>query len=107
MASQSYVELINGALTTTTTGDKVSLPRSKDFIGTLVVSGNTGTVDCVIQHSPDGVNWFTLGTFAQIAVGTGSEALNITIPVLPNVRGVATLSANATVELRLHFDGDR
>lgn len=107
MASQSKITFINEALTASKTSDGVSLPRSKEFIGTLVVSGNTGTVDCTIEHSPDGTNWFTLATFAQIGGATGSEALNITSSVLPHVRGVATLSADATVDLRLHFDSDR
>jgi len=107
MASGSKLELINEALTATKTGDAQSLGRSNSFIGYINVSGNTGTVDGIIEHSPDKVNWYTLAPFTQIAAATGDEIVQITASVLPNVRGVATLSANATVEIRLHFDSDR
>lgn len=81
---------------------------SSDFIAWLHVSANDGstTVDAEIQHSADGTNWKTLAAFTNIANTTGSEAVAVTIPVLPYVRSnvVLTGTPSATVKVQLWHD---
>ena len=106
MASLYRVALVETeALTGVKTGSGVSLePLQDDFIGYIEVSGNTGNLDCDIEHSADGVTWLLLKSFTQITVATGAEAVQITEHLLPRVRAVVTPSANATVTVMLYHD---
>lgn len=87
------------AQTATKTFDSKSIDAyTKDFVGILVVTGMVGaapTLDVIIEHTIDGTNWFTLATFAQ-KTGVAKELINITAPVLPTVRAVATLGGTIT-----------
>lgn len=111
MASVDKITLIDEALTASKTSDPQQLQQNnKDFIAWQSVSGNSGTVDTVLQHSPDKTNWITFATFAQVAGATGTEAIlpgsftTANQPLFPNIRAVSTLSANATVKVELFFD---
>lgn len=110
MASIQKLTLAPLAIQTATkTYDSQSLDAyTKDFAGILVVTGITGaapTLNVRIEHTIDGENWFTLATFAQKTT-TGTELINITSPVLPTVRAVATLGGtitNATFKVELAY----
>jgi len=49
------------------------------------VSGTSPTLDVVIEDTLDGVNWNTVGTFAQ-KTAVGREVINITTPFADRVR---------------------
>jgi len=111
MASIDKKELINKSITATETSAKKSLDQGNtDFIATLIIANylTITTIDVVVQHSPDGVNWFTLATFAQ-ASGNTTELINITANVLANIRAVSTVvdAGSADVVCELHFEAKR
>jgi hypothetical protein len=86
--------------------------RFADFLGVLIVSACNGatTVATLIEHSPDGSNWFTLCAFTNVVGTTGKEVIKPTVPVLPFVRGSVTLSGvtkAATVSLELFYSSSR
>lgn len=66
----------SAARTATGSGDAAAGFGGSSKIGAALVvsaaSGTTPTLDVVIQHSLDGVNWFNLITFTQ-ATGATSE----------------------------------
>lgn len=110
MASVSRLNLINSALTATSTGSASTLEaRSTEFIGWLdisVINGAT-TVASKIQHSADGTNFVDLIAFTNAVGAVSRQAVAVTIPVLPYVRAVATLSGvtqTATVSINLYYD---
>lgn len=49
------------------------------------VSGTSPTLDVVIEDTLDGVNWNTVGTFAQ-KTAVGREVINITTPFSDRLR---------------------
>jgi hypothetical protein len=96
MASNgSQVLMDNETLSATTVGNSFNLVgRSQEhvaFIKAENVNGAT-TVAGKVEHSPDGTNWFDLATFGNIVGTSGSEVVNLTVGVLPNVRANVTLS---------------
>lgn len=100
MASvQKAILAAAGTRTATTTFDSVSIDGfTKDFAAIIVATAFVGaapTLDVIIEHTIDGTNWFTLCTFTQLT-SAGKEIKNITIPVLPTVRAVATLGGTIT-----------
>ena len=110
MASVHKIPLMAQALTATKTGDSVSLEAKHiDFIAHLNCSAINAatTLNAKIQHSPDGSRWYDLATFAALAGSTGSEAVQWTVHVFPQVRAVATLAGvtqTATVDIALYCD---
>lgn len=110
MASNAKQTLMdNETLSATTAGSSFNLIGRSDrhvgFIKAANVNAAT-TVTGVIQHSPNGIDWFTLATFAAIAGAAGSEVVNITAGVLPNVRANVTLAGAtqaADVTMDIYF----
>jgi len=100
-------------LTASKTGDAVSMePHQKNFIAFAKISNRTaGTYDTVIQHSPNGVDWFDNGTFAS-ASGNGSEIIALTNGnlLLPYIRAVVTVTSgpgDADIEIILYYDKEK
>jgi len=99
MASDIRLELMNAAAQlASTNGDSVHAKSdTTDFIAWQKATKNSGTsptLDTVIQHSPDKVNWKTLATFTQVTTGTVTQAVQINSAnthVFPYVRAVTTL----------------
>jgi hypothetical protein len=99
----------NESLTATTVGASFNLPgRSDSHVAFLKAANTNGatTVTGKIEHSPNGVDWFDLATFAALVGVNGSEVVNLTIGVLSQVRANVTL-AGATqasdVTVELHY----
>lgn len=90
------------ALTATTNGSAITVvPRSKRIIGSLVVTGQSGsvTVAAKIQHSRDGVNgWADWLTFSTTAGGAAADAVAYPTAdaILPYARAVITLGGAVT-----------
>jgi hypothetical protein len=87
----------------TTTGDSETV-SGWAYVGRIEaakVSGTNPTLDAVIQHSPDCVNWSTLLTFTQITTSTAAienvHINKVTTNVFPCVRAVATLGGSSPV----------
>jgi hypothetical protein len=68
--------LDSAARTATGTGDAAPGFAMAEKLGAAVVcsarSGTNPTLDVILQHSPDGTNWFDLITFTQLTAA-GSE----------------------------------
>lgn len=97
MASTAKQTLIDSQAITaaSTTGTTFGMPGRSDYhVGFLkATSVNAATtVTAKIQHSPNGTDWFDLVTFTNIVGTAGSEVVNITAGVLPNIRGTVTLA---------------
>lgn len=60
---------------TDATVDKLNMGYHLSGYIRLHTIGGAGTLDCTIQTSPDGTNWFDLITFTQLAAA-GSEAVH-------------------------------
>jgi hypothetical protein len=107
MSSNGKQVLMNETLSATKAGSSFNLVgRSQEHVAFLKAENVNAatTVTGKIEHSPDGTNWFDLATFAAIAGVAGSEIVNITVGVLPNVRANVTLAggvqaADLTVEV--------
>lgn len=86
----------NGALTqntgTKSTGVQApgATPPFMAFLNLSAIGGGTSLV-VKLQHSPDGVNWIDLVTFAA-KTAVGVEAVAITGPVFPNLRVFPTFT---------------
>jgi hypothetical protein len=107
MSSNAKQTLMNESLTASADGDSFNLPGRGDshiaFLKAENVNGAT-TVNAKIQHSPNGVDWFDLASFAALAGVNGSEVVNITAHVLPQLRASVTLvgatqEADALIEI--------
>ena len=107
MSSNGKQELMSETLSATKVGSSFNLVGRSDshvaYIKAENVNGAT-TVTGKIQHSPDQINWFDLASFAAIAGVAGSEVVNLTAHVLPNVRANVTLAggvqtADVTVDI--------
>lgn len=103
MASSAKEILLNESITGAVNGASKSLgTKGKDYICSLVVSNySAGTVNSKVQHSPDGVNWVDLVTFAGLAAN-GVDVQTPTTPVLGFVRAI-TSSGTADVKIDLNF----
>lgn len=90
------------------TTDKVTLENlNRELILTLVVKNNTGTVDVAVDHSPNGIDWFELHTFTQVAAASGSELLNID-KCLGHVRASITNAGGAAdIDLRMNHSNQK
>lgn len=90
--------------------DAVSLDGSdEELIAYVVVSDFDGTsIDIDLEHSPDGVNWFTLDSFTQLTAD-GSEAIVPNQPVFPRVRAEVTPASmtDSTVTVKLYVQPRR
>lgn len=54
-------------------------------LNVTAASGTSPTLNAVVEDTLDGINWNTIGTFAQ-RTGTGREVINITTPFSNEVR---------------------
>jgi hypothetical protein len=114
MASVDFKQLIPvTALTDNLTGETFNLEMYQSkFVGVLTVSACNAatTVACVIEHSGDGTNWATVGTFTNVVGAAAGNTVQIddgAVHLLPQVRGRVTLSGAtkaATVGVRLFYD---
>lgn len=78
----------------TVTSEPMNLGDYDQLVGFLSVTGaGTGTLDVVVQHSPDGTVWHTLQTFTQ-ASGATTEVETSTI-FGSFVRVVGTIAGGA------------
>lgn len=110
MSAGNFVELYPSTAIdsdATTVGSTKSLAQTSiELIITSEVSGRVdGTFTTTVQHSPDGINWFTLGaTAAQSADGMVIGL--VTQNCFHNVRA-SILSASTTdganVSVRLYY----
>ena len=94
---------------TTTTSSSALPPGSKNLILLLTISDHTaGSFDLTVEHSPDGINWETLGTVAT-ASADGIEFTRITDSSFHLFRAVLIASggANATVECAIAHTPNR
>lgn len=120
MASISKLGLVSKALTAaSTTSDVQTLNnRDKKFIAYLKASAVNAatTVNCKLQHSPNGTDWYDFATFAAIVGAAGSQAIHESSfatanqGLFPRIRAVVTLAGvtkAATVQVDLWFDPDR
>jgi hypothetical protein len=117
MASVSKIQLLNGStVTATAAGASKTLEMYQtNFIAQLKLAGRTqGTYNVKLQHSPDGVTWFDLVSFTEVAAGaTADEVKQIapsTTSVLPHIRAYTTVTVavgDAEVEVNLFFDRRR
>lgn len=110
MAAGNNVHLMSAQLidsdATTVTAVKSIPIGAVELIITSTVSGRTdGTFTTTVQHSPDGVNWFTLGaTAAQSA--DGMVILAVTVNCFHIVRASvlsATTTDGANVDVKLWY----
>jgi len=84
---------------------------SNNLVASYVATAVNGatTVDCKIQHSPDGTNWYDHTTFTQLVGSDGDEVIQIdktTDPFLPYMRSVVTLAGGtkaATITCELFY----
>jgi len=111
MASELKRVLQNGQLLVTTNGALVDLPkRTGKYLAYLNVTAINGatTLDVKLQHTPDKVNFYDLGSaFAQLVGVTGNESVAIPADAYQFVRMVATLAGatqDATFVCELYFD---
>lgn len=110
MSSTAKQTLIDSqALTATTAGSSFAAPPRGDhhvgFFKATSVNGAT-TVTAKIQHSPNGVDWYDLATFNNLVGVAGSQVIDITAGVLPNLRGHVTLAGvtlAATVLIEIYY----
>lgn len=114
MASTQKMDLFPSAASVSVAavnGETMSLPpRAKQLIGHINVSAINAatTVTALIQHSPDGIKWYTYLAFTAIAAAINSEAIYpANQPVFPYVRSTFTLTGgtkSATVDIKLYFE---
>ena len=63
-------------------------------LGVTAASGTSPTLNIVIEDSIDGVNWNTIGTFAQ-KTAAGLEVINVTLPFANHIRARWTIAGTA------------
>ena len=63
-------------------------------LNVTAASGTSPTLNAVIEDTLDGINYNTIGTFAQ-RVGVGREVINITVPFSETVRVRWTIGGTA------------
>lgn len=113
MASTALLVLLNQTgVNASVNGDKVSSkPFSKDHIGVLTISNQSSiNADIVIQHSPDGNNWFDYIDFGnKTADGTSISIPAADVqPLLGQVRASITINAgSADFAVKLAYDPNR
>lgn len=100
------------ATDTTTTGAAFQVPvHAQQLIAISTVSARTdGTFTTTIQHSPDGITWYTLK--AGSAQSTNSAVLihDVTVPNFTYVRASilsASTTTGATVAVSLYYGTQR
>jgi len=112
MYASSKIELLNQAVTATATSDVKTLDGvGGSFVGFIKVSGySAGTFTGIIEHSPNGLDWFTLITFTAAIAANSSE---IKFPAndicLTHIRAKVTAAAapDATVEISLCYSSKK
>lgn len=93
---------VTGATTgSAVTSSTVQLPEhfkpGKIVLNGDYTSGSGATADVVVQHSPDGTNWFTLGTFDQVGTTDAVDEIDITTPVYRFVRTSRTIAGTLPI----------
>lgn len=68
--------------------------RIRAQLDVTAVSGTSPTLDVVIEDTLDGVNWNTIGTFAQ-KVAAGREVIDITTPFADSIRARHTIGGTS------------
>ncbi len=63
--------------------DKVTWVRVQ--LNVTAVSGTTPTLDVVVEDTLDGVNWNTVGSFAQVTA-VGRQVVNFSAPFADRIR---------------------
>ncbi len=109
MASSAKVTLLEESLAAANSTSESTIlgTKSKDFVGYLVVSNySAGTVNATIEHSPDGVNWFSLMTLGPLSAN-GADLDFPTSAVLGHVRAVVTGTPTADVRVDLAYSEAR
>ena len=112
MASTSKIVLLNESVTTDVTSDAVSLDcYSSGFVGFIKVSDRSaGTFTGTIEHSPNGIDWFTYITFtAAIATNTSEIKFPTNDLCLTHIRAKLTTAAapDANVEISLCYSAKK
>jgi len=108
MASTSKIVLLNQAITATVTSEAKTLDvMSSGFVGFIKITNRTsGTFTGIVEHSPNGVDWFT---FISFTAALNSNTSEIKFPAndycLTYVRASVTAAAapDATVEISLCY----
>jgi len=93
-------------LSAAVTGGSKSLPASStSFAGILDVRNSAGSGYTVkIQHSPNGINWFDLGTFVKVA-GDGAEILSLSEPIMTQVRtDISGVAGTCDIIVDIRYD---
>lgn len=107
MSSVGRLELFNeAALAASQTGAQKSMEiRWTDIKATLILTNSAaGNFSAIIEHSPDGTNWSTVGTIAA-QVGDGVSDIDITGFMYPLVRAnVTRVGGTADVSVALFYD---
>lgn len=111
MASRSLFSVYpSTALTDSAVGSSVKLENGwSDFVGYIKATSVNGatTLDCDIEHSPDGTNWYVKASFTQIVGSDSNEIITVAAPLCGFVRANITLAGAtkaATVEVQLAYD---
>lgn len=102
-----YSANVSGVVTGSTTTSVKPHPKfvaGKAYLITDYVSGTATTLDVTLQHSPDGTNWFDVGSFTQATTSDTSDDFQITSALYSNVRAKITTTGtspnyNVTVEI--------
>ena len=80
-----------------------------EFVAYLKAEATAGgtSIAVSIEHSPNGVDWFTVGSFTAVA-GNGVQELQITKWMFPQVRAhYVRTSGNSTLTCELYFRSQR
>lgn len=109
MASVNSLVLINENVAADGSSAKKSVEIGHtDFLAHLEITNEAlTTIDVDVEHSPDGINWYVLGSFPQ-ASANGTALIQLSTPsvhVLPNVRATMDVTGgNADVKVTLWYD---
>lgn len=109
MASIGMIRLLSDNIASNTSStSQTTSQKSTQFVGFLKVENHAaGTYTVKIEHSGNGVDWADLVSFTAISAD-GSEYINVTTSVLPNVRAsVEVTSGDADITVDLFFDPNK
>ena len=96
------VHVYSEALTGTDTGDGVDIQNSDDMVVALIATSAVSltTVTVLVEHSPDGANWFLLDTFTNVNANA-TEVRQITDPHFSNIRIRVSVFTGTSVTLNI------
>lgn len=125
MSLSNFIYLQNGELATATTTYTTGVSEGArgrgyeciqgpwtNFYATLVATYTNGTsLDVSIEHSGDGSNWISIGSFAQVTTASSTQGLSLTgssvASLLPFVRAkMVTVGGTVSyvVEIKLWYE---